>query len=278
MLLPILSPETLSIDNSFIVAHTGPPFVVDDESDPSVPWAPYTSLSPAFPAEKPFIDQFHHIDALSEEGHMIGSFDTDSFDNDSSDDHPSSSSSQQQDHPDHQHDNANQTSDNDHIDEMTIDNANEMHYDDDNAHNVLDDDLIDMFLKSNDTHLSSSASFNLPDSEDLHDSPKSEEGYILPTPTNLRRSQRVRNQRSAEVRPFDHRHRDHSYVNIVTSTIKVPSDLLAESIAALSETIISVDDFDAPGSDPTPFLPEPIQSNNYYVSHYVFKRLGRKLL
>jgi hypothetical protein len=36
--LPVLAPETILINNSTPVAHTGPPFVIADDCDSSVPW------------------------------------------------------------------------------------------------------------------------------------------------------------------------------------------------------------------------------------------------
>jgi hypothetical protein len=49
--MSVMDPETLPINNSNTIAHTGPPFVLTDDVDVSAPWTPYTSLPPQYQAE-----------------------------------------------------------------------------------------------------------------------------------------------------------------------------------------------------------------------------------
>jgi hypothetical protein len=56
--MPVLQPESTPIDATTQVSHTGPPFVVPDDIDQSIPWIPYTILPHEFDAEVPISNNF----------------------------------------------------------------------------------------------------------------------------------------------------------------------------------------------------------------------------
>jgi hypothetical protein len=244
--LPVLAPETTSIDNSMPVAHTGPPFVSADDCDPTVPWVPYTALPPLYKAGNPIIDDFHHVDPLSEEGSTLHD-----------DLHRPISPDSTQQPPNVSNNIANEPS-NDSSHSNSSNASTSIHEDDYNV--ISNDDLMDMVLEDNDLDLQSVASFEVPHVDDINNdddnnnnTPQTEEGYLLPRP---RRSQRIRNQRTAGTQPFHHRYND-SYINAITTHASIPTACAAESIAAIKESLINIDIIDSPGADPTPFMPEP---------------------
>jgi hypothetical protein len=258
--LPVLAPETIAIDNSAPVAHTGPPFVTADDCDSSVPWVPYTALPPSFKAGSPVIDDFHHVDPLSEEGDVL-------IDETQRPSTPNTTTP-----PNESNEPTNNSS------HSNSSNASiSVHENDYNA--ISNDDLMDMVLEDNDLDLQSVASFEVPPMDDTNDNddnnnndiPQTEEGYLLPQP---RRSQRIRDRRTAGTQPFLHRYND-SYVNTVTTCVPIPTACKIESITAIKESLINVDDIDSPGTDPTPFMPE---SNKCYENLQALKLPGRKHL
>jgi hypothetical protein len=210
--LPVLAPETISINNSTPIAHTGPPFVTADDCDPTVPWVPYTALPPLYKAGNPIIDDFHHVDPLSKEGYVS--------DNDAQRPITPDNSSP----PNKSNDSANQPPNN--TSHSNSSNGSiSIHENDYNT--ISNDDLMDMVLVDNDLDLQSVASFEIPpidntnnnDNNNNNDTPQTEEGYLLPQP---RRSQQICNQRTAGTQPFHHRYND-SYVNTITTYVSIPT-------------------------------------------------------